>query len=175
GQLSTLVSVTINGDTTIESNETFNVNLSSVNGATLLDGQGVGTITNDDSSVPGLRINDVSVAEGNSGTKVLTFTASRTQVASTIVTFNAATQSGTAAVGTDFVGFAPTGFSIQAGELSAPVSVTINGDTTIEPNETLKLNLSSVNGATLLDGQGIGTITNDDTSTPTLRINDATL
>jgi serine protease len=175
GQLSTLVSVTINGDTTIEPNETFNVNLSSVAGATLLDGQGVGTITNDDTSTPTLRINDVAVAEGNSGTKVLTFTATLSQVSDTIVTFNAATQSDTAAVGSDFVGFAPTGFNIPAGQLTTPVSVTINGDTTIEPNETLKVNLSSVVGATLLDGQGIGTITNDDTSTPTLSINDATL
>jgi serine protease len=175
GQLSTVVSVTINGDTTIEPNETLKVNLSSAVGATLLDGQGVGTIINDDSTIPGLRINDASVTEGDSGTKVLTFTATLTAAAANTVTFNAATQSGTAAVGSDFVGFAPTGFNIPAGQLTTPVSVTINGDTTIEPNETFKLNLSSVSGATLLDGQGIGTITNDDTSTPTLRINDATL
>ena len=175
GQLSTVVNVTINGDTTIESNETFNVNLSSVVGATLLDGQGVGTITNDDSTVPGLRINDVGIAEGDSGTKVLTFTASLTAAAANTVTFNAATQSGTAAVGSDFVGFPATGFNIPAGQLTTPVSVTINGDTTIEGNETFNVNLSSVSGATLLDGQGVGTITNDDTTTPTLRINDVAI
>ncbi|MGH8028819.1 MAG: S8 family serine peptidase [Arenimonas sp.] len=175
GQLSKTVDVTINGDTTIEQNETFNVNLSSVVGATLVDGQGVGTITNDDSTVPGLRINDVSIVEGNSGTKVLAFTATLTAASANAVTFNAATQSDTAAVGSDFVGFPATGFNIPAGQLTTSVNVTINGDTTIEGNETFNVNLSSVAGATLLDGQGVGTITNDDTSTPTLAINDATL
>jgi hypothetical protein len=43
------ISVTINGDTKVESNETFNVLLSNAtNGATISDPQGVGTITNDD-------------------------------------------------------------------------------------------------------------------------------
>jgi hypothetical protein len=40
--------VTINGDTTVENDETFFVWLSSASGATLMDGQGIGTITNDD-------------------------------------------------------------------------------------------------------------------------------
>ena len=47
------IAVTINGDTKVESNETFNVNLSNAtNGATISDSQGVGTITNDDVSPP---------------------------------------------------------------------------------------------------------------------------
>ena len=43
------VSVTINGDTNVEGNETFNVNLfNATNGATIGDRLGVGTVTNDD-------------------------------------------------------------------------------------------------------------------------------
>ena len=43
------ISVTINGDTKVEANDTFNVGLSNAtNGATISDGRGVGTITNDD-------------------------------------------------------------------------------------------------------------------------------
>ena len=45
------ISVTINGDTKVEANETFNVNLSgATNGATISDSLGVGTITNDDAA-----------------------------------------------------------------------------------------------------------------------------
>lgn len=40
--------VVVRGDTTVESNETFVVNLSNPVGATIADGSGMGTITNDD-------------------------------------------------------------------------------------------------------------------------------
>ncbi len=56
----------------IEPNETFFVNVTNVTGATVGDGQGVGTIQNDDS--PTLSINDVSASEGNAGTTTFTFT-----------------------------------------------------------------------------------------------------
>ena len=42
--------MTVNGDTTAESNETFFVNLSAPSGATISDSQGQGTITNDDAA-----------------------------------------------------------------------------------------------------------------------------
>ena len=48
GNTTTTISVTIRGDTTRESSETFFVNLTSPSGATIADTQGVGTITNDD-------------------------------------------------------------------------------------------------------------------------------
>jgi len=45
------IQVTINGDTAVETNETFFVNLSNpTNGATIADSQGIATITNDDAS-----------------------------------------------------------------------------------------------------------------------------
>ena len=43
--------------------------------------------------------------------------------------------------------------------------MTINGDTTVEPDETYFVNLlSATNGGTIVDAQGLGTITNDDTA-----------
>ena len=79
------VSVTILGDTTVEPTETFFMNLSNAtNGATISDDQGLGTITNDDGGGGGgavagsVSINDVAVTEGDSGTKLLTFTVTRT-------------------------------------------------------------------------------------------------
>ena len=49
-----------------------------------------------------------------------------------------------------------------AGVLSKSFTVTINGDVTIEPNETLIVNMTNTVGASKFDGAGVGTITNDD-------------
>ena len=38
----------------------------------------------------------------------------------------------------------------------------VNGDTTPEPNETFFVNLTTATNATIANGQGIGTILNDD-------------
>src|SRR5207244_1180804 len=64
-----------NGDTAVEPNETFFVNVTNVTGATVTDGQGQGTIQNDDSP-PNLTVNDVAHNEGNSGTTSYAFTVS---------------------------------------------------------------------------------------------------
>jgi hypothetical protein len=50
GQTSATVAVAVNGDTAVEPDETFSLNLSSPSGATVADGSGVGTILNDDAS-----------------------------------------------------------------------------------------------------------------------------
>ena len=50
GMTSKTFNVTINGDTVPEPNETFNVTVSNVAGATVADGTGVGTILNDDTA-----------------------------------------------------------------------------------------------------------------------------
>src|SRR5882672_2230341 len=163
GQATQTVSVTINGDTSVEPNETFFLNLTNAtNGGTILDGQGLGTITNDDATaaVGDISIGDVTITEGNSGTKTATFTVSRTGTAAFAVDF--ATADGSAAAGSDYVATAGT-LSFAAGQATQTVSVTINGDTSVEPNETFFLNLTNAtNGGTILDGQGLGTITNDD-------------
>jgi hypothetical protein len=48
GQTSKTVTVNVRGDTAVEPNETFYVNLGSPSGATILDSQGLGTVLNDD-------------------------------------------------------------------------------------------------------------------------------
>jgi hypothetical protein len=163
GDLSKAISVTINGDTTVEPDETFFVNLlSATNGGAIVKSQGVGTITNDDSAagVGNISINDVTITEGNSGTKAATFTVSHTGTAAFSVGY--ATANGTATAGSDYVATAGT-LSFAAGQATQTVSVTINGDTAIEPSETFFVNLTNPsNGGTILDAQGLGTISNDD-------------
>jgi hypothetical protein len=166
GQTSKTITITINGDTTVEPNETFVVNLSSPSGATIAGGQGQGTITNDDTPpLPTLSINDVSDTEGNSGGKSLAFVVTLSAASSSAVTVNYATADGTATAGSDYVAQSGT-LSFAAGQTSKAITITISGDTTVESNETFVVNLSSPSGATIADGQGQGTITNDDTAPP---------
>ena len=74
GETSKDVVISLVGDTKVEADETFFVNLSNVSGnATITDGQGKGTIVNDDSGgsgLVGISINDVLAFEGGRyGTK----------------------------------------------------------------------------------------------------------
>ena len=159
------ISVTINGDTKVEANETFNVDLSNAtNGATISDSQGVGTITNDDgAAIAGpISINDVTISEGNSGTKVATFTVTRSG-GTAAFDVNYATSDGTATAADGDYAAASNTLHFGANQNTQTISVTINGDTKVEANETFNVDLSNAtNGATISDPQGVGTITNDD-------------
>jgi hypothetical protein len=167
------ITVTINGDTTLEPDETFSVNLSSPVAATIADASAVGTILNDDDP-PAISIGSVSVPEGNSGTSLATFTLTLSQPTTQTATVNYATAniSGGATAGSDYVSKSGS-VSFTPGTTTATISVTINGDTLFEANETFAVNLTGPGNATIATPQAIGTITNDDTP-PTLSIADVT-
>lgn len=165
GQTTKAIAVTINGDTTIEPNETFVVNLSAASGATIADAQGIGTITNDDAALPALSIDDVTVTEGNSGSTTATFTVTLSAASASPVTLNYATANGTATAGSDYIATSGT-LIFAAGQVTKTIAVTIEGDTTLEADETYFIDLSAATGATITKTQGAGTITNDDVATP---------
>jgi hypothetical protein len=81
------------------------------------------------------------------------------------VTVNYATADGTATAPSDYAAIASTQLTFLPGETTKPVSVTVNGDTTVEPDETFTVNLSGATNANIGDSQGVGTITNDDGAT----------
>ncbi len=172
GQTSQPISVFVLGDTAFESTETFNVNLSNPNNATLGDGQGVGTIIDND-SLPTISVNDVAVVEGNSGTKTAVFTISLSNPHSQNVTVSYATADDTATAGSDYVATAGIA-TITAGLPSTTVAVTINGDTTFEGEESFFFNLSNPTNAIMADSGGIGAINNDD-PVPSISINDVSV
>jgi uncharacterized protein (TIGR03437 family) len=122
---------------------------------------------------PTLTINDVARNEGNSGENTFTFTVSlSTPAPSGGVNFNLATQDGTATTAdNDYVARTLNGQTIAAGQSTYNFDVTVNGDLSIEPNETFRVNVTNVSGASIGDGQGVGTIINDDS--PSLSIGDA--
>ncbi|HVJ62234.1 MAG TPA: ExeM/NucH family extracellular endonuclease, partial [Tahibacter sp.] len=156
--------VLVNGDTAPETNETFFVNVTSVTGATVTDGQGQGTIVNDDAA-PNLTINDVSLNEGDAGTTTFTFTVSLSAPAPTGgVTFDIATANGTAVAPGDYTASSPTGQTIPAGSSTYAFNVLVNGDVTPESDENFFVNVTNATNAIVTDGQGQGTIVNDDLS-----------
>ncbi|HZB42312.1 MAG TPA: ExeM/NucH family extracellular endonuclease, partial [Ilumatobacter sp.] len=119
--------------------------------------------------VPNMTVDDVSASEGDSGTTSFDFTVSlSTPAGAGGVTFDVSTADGTAQDGNplgednDYVAQSLTGQTIPSGSSTYTFSVVVNGDTTDEPNETVLVNLTNVTGATMGDGQGQGTIQNDD-------------
>jgi len=154
--------VLVNGDATPETNETFFVNVTNVTGATVTDGQGQGTIVNDDAA-PNLTINDVSLSEGNAGTTTFTFTVSLSAPAPAGgVTFDIATANGTATAPSDYTAKSLTSQTIPAGSSTYTFDVLVNGDTTPELDETFFVNITNITNAIGTDTQGQGTIVNDD-------------
>ncbi len=107
-------------------------------------------------------INNVSISEGDSGTKLETFTVVRSGgTAAFNVNYATADGSATTADG-DYLANSNT-LQFAANETSKTFSVVINGDTKVEANETFNVVLSdATNGATISDAQVVGTITNDD-------------
>ncbi|MBI5730269.1 MAG: DUF11 domain-containing protein, partial [Ignavibacteriales bacterium] len=176
GEIEKPVNVFVNGDLMFEANETFFINLSNSIGAAIGDGQGIGTIINDDGS-PSLSINDISIIEGNSGTKFLNFTISLSAASGVNTTVSYATLNNTA------IGNATPGIGdytmkndvvvLNAGTTSLIVDVPINGDLDIETDEQFYVDLNNSINASISKGRGVGTILNDDY--PILTINDVSL
>ncbi|MBE9073063.1 Calx-beta domain-containing protein [Microcystis sp. LEGE 08355] len=167
GETSKTITVAVNGDTKVESNETFFVNLSNLqtNGrnVTLADNQGQGTITNDDVILPSitLAVSPSSVTED--GTQNLIYTFTRSGVTTNLLTVNYSI-GGTATNGTDYASI-PTGVTFAANLATATVTINPTADTTVESDETVALTLTSGTGYTVGTTTAVtGTITNDDTS-----------
>ena len=109
----------------------------------------------------GISINDVSITEGDSGTKTMTFTVTLSPASNQTVSVNYATANGTATAPSDYLATSGT-LTFNPGDLTKAINVTINGDQLFEPDETFTVNLSSPVNTTISKATGIGTILNDD-------------
>jgi hypothetical protein len=161
GEVSKFIDVAVVGDVVGESDETFFVNLSNPANATLADSQGEGTIL-DDEGGPTLSINNVAIAEGNSGTATAIFTVTLSIPSNLPVTVQYATINGTAMGGEDFTALPLSTLTFAPGETSQPVVVTISGESAVEPTEYFAVALSNPTNAAIATGVGAGAILNDD-------------
>ena len=118
---------------------------------------------------PNASIADVSVTEGNAGNTPAGFTVTLTSPTAGSVTVDYATADGTATVaGNDYLAATGT-LTFSPGQTSRVVTVSVVGDVTPELNENFFVNLSNLTGGgSINDGQGVGTIVNDDGLIPEL-------
>jgi uncharacterized protein len=122
-------------------------------------------------------VTTLSQSEGNSGTTPFVFTVKLNIPAPSAVTFNASTVDGTATAPSDYTALASTAFTIPAAQQSVTVTVLVNGDTLVEPDETFSVTLSNISGASPLATTltATGTIVNDDASAANLSFSPSTL
>ncbi len=157
GELSKTIEVPILGDTTVEGDETFTVQLSEPTHAAIQTGSATGTILTDDAK---LSISSQELLEGDEGEKMMTFTVTLNASLSRPVTVKYRTVDGTAVAGSDYtekigeLTFAP-------GETSKTIQVPIIGDVVGEADETFTVELSEAENASIETAVGTGTILND--------------
>jgi hypothetical protein len=161
GETSKTVTVQVIGDRLAEPNETFVVNLSQPTNATIADGQGAGTIVDDE---PRISIGTVTKAEGRKNhTTLFTFTVALSAAYDQAVTMSFRTVDGTATTSdSDYV--AKTGaLTFAPGETTKTITIEVNGDSKREGDETFYVELFGNSSNSLFTNtRGIGTILNDD-------------
>jgi hypothetical protein len=171
GDTDEAVTISVNGDTTVEPDECVIVSFRNATNARIggFFGLGVGTITNDDvppTILPGM----ASVIEGNTGTTALQVPVSLSKAWPDAITVNWVTfvnANGPPACQADpATDYAPASGTVTflPGDTEESVTVTVNGDTTVEPDECVIVSFRNATNARVggFFGLGVGTITSDD-------------
>jgi Ca2+-binding RTX toxin-like protein len=156
------LSVPLVTDALDEPDETFFVNLSGAfEGAVLApNDQGAATIIDED-PLPSLSVSDATVVEGNASSAPASFNVTLGAPSAKPITVRYVTTNGTASAPGDFESTAAQ-IAFAPGETQKTVSVNVVGDTTFERDESFTVNLSNPINADIADGQGVGTIQNND-------------
>lgn len=166
GTASQTISIPIIGDTLVDRwpavDESFTVQLGTPVNAVAAPGQSSAAVSIKDDDSRSISLNDASLTEGNSGTAVMTFTATIPTPTGSPVSFEWNTAADTAD-SSDFTGLSGT-LTIPAGETEASISIEIKGDALYENNETFSIIAGAATNGTLTRQSATGTILNDDTA-----------
>jgi ELWxxDGT repeat protein len=108
-----------------------------------------------------LTIDDIRIAEGDSGSKTARFTVSLSKAPAKNVTVDYATSDGTALAGNDYDA-ASGKLTFAPGETSKNIDVAVRGDIAAENNETFFVTLSNAAGAEIAKSTGFTLIDDDD-------------
>jgi len=175
GTTSQTISVPIVGDTILEPDEFFVVNLSNPVGAVLGDSRGRATIQDDDGGPPAalVAISDVTLtSEGDTGSSNVAFTVTLSRPAIGIESVTFATADGTATAGVDYQAAAGT-VAFPSGATQATINVSVVGDARNELAEYFTVTLSNPVAAffaqsqaqlLLIDDDGVLAATPDDST-----------
>lgn len=167
--------VLVTGDNKVEANEDFTAALGAVtggHGAVTVGGTSqAGTITNDDSA--SISITDVTQLESGGA---MNFSVSLTAPADVPVTVDFATANNTAIAPGDYTSTSGTVTFPANSNTAQTIPVTISNDGEFEADETFFVNLTNLSAGgrnvSLADGQGQGTIQNDDALTISITATD---
>ena len=174
GDTTATIDVTVADDTIVEGDETVVITLDTTTDGTIDAGNDEATVTIADNDNAQLEVLPTSVVEGDAGTTILIYTVQFANAVTTAadVTFDFATSDGTATTAdNDYVALTGSG-TITAGDTSTTVSVTVNGDLTVEADETVALTISNPSSnATITTASANGTINNDDAAEVTIVAN----
>jgi hypothetical protein len=165
GATSQVVNILIKGDTVDEPAETFLLRLTGAMNGYIPDPTAVCTILDNDGP-PSIKVSGAKVVEGDSGVNSATFTLSLSAPSEKTVTVQYASADGTGndpATVADGDFFAASGtVTFAPGIITQTATLTVQGDTKAEPNETFRIVLSNPGNATIAVPTGIATIVNDD-------------
>lgn len=144
----------------------FSLRLTSAQGAKITGSAATATIA---PIPPGLAISDVTLEEGNAGTKQARFVVTLGTPSDLPVTVDYATADGSAyTTDGDYTAVPQTTLTFAPGENPYKiVTVDVAGDTAAEANEVFFVKLSNASSAAITKATGTATIRNDDTATKT--------
>ena len=172
GDTSAIIEIEVVGDTVVEGDESFEVNLIAQGGNVLdLPFNATGTIINDDSfdtPLVGFASDSIIITEneGDTGNTAFTFTVSRGiesgDNSTSQVTYTVAGSGANPANADDFAGALQGTINFAQGVTSQPITVLVAGDSDVEPDENFTVTLAVTDNATLGTVVATGTITNDD-------------
>jgi hypothetical protein len=165
GDIFKSATATLLNDQITETDETFTVTLSNVTGASLGSPGTAPIIIVDDDPPPTISISNATVSEGNSGNANAVFSVTLSHPSAFPITVNYTSADDAATAGSDYQATSGT-LTFNPGETSKTIPVVVNGDTAGEVNETFTITLSSPSNASILVGQGLGTIVDDDFGCP---------
>jgi hypothetical protein len=144
GNVTGTATVTATDDADVEANETIIVDITGVTGGTASESgtqQETITLTDDDAALVTLSVSNATISEP-SGTSLVTATLDKATYEDVVVNL---VYSGTAVSGVDYATPASS-VTISKGQLSASTAVTANEDALTESDETIIVDISSVNG-----------------------------
>ena len=170
GETSKTVPVLIFADGLIEPTENLYLRLSSPSNATLDDGEGEAMIRDaGDPPPPTISIGNARITEGDAGTNPLSFTVTLSAPSNQTIIVQYQTEDNSALAGQDYTSTRGS-LTFNRGLTSQTISIPIIGDDVAEAIESFRVRLSNPTNATLGGNPGTGTIIDNDSGAPGVRV-----
>jgi hypothetical protein len=164
GEMAKTVRIALVNDAQEENNETFQLKLSNISGATLDDATGIATIAaNDAAPVTALQLS-VDDASANESQGYVDFLVRLSVPGQESVSVDYSLSADTAAEGSDYTDQSGT-LTFAPGEMTKMVRVGLIDDIASESFEDFSLTLANPQGAAVSDGTGVATIADNDAVT----------